>query len=141
MRTSTLFSSIGLVLALGMPSSVALAGYAQSYPVSTDAYSGGGGYASGSVSSARSSADSQQFIGCETFAYPGVAPATAEVGAYCAAIGPSGSSQPDVSCSTSDPSLVATAGRINEMSYVAFGFNATGDCTSIYITNSSYMLP
>lgn len=86
--------------------------------------------ASGSLSSARSSADTLQFVFCELYASTGV------IG--CRARNSAGVLR---TCSTTDATFVKTVQMINNSSYVSFWWDASGNCTNILVRNGSNYLP
>ena len=89
--------------------------------------------ANGSYGSARASADQDQYISCSVVAHS------------------SGSSQViceanDVNntfaaCTTSVPAMVAAVSSQSGDSFISFNWDASGACTTIYITNGSYVAP
>ncbi len=89
-------------------------------------------YARGTMADARHSADSQQLIGCTVSASVGYSYVLCEArdanGVY-------------KSCSTSDVSMVAAAQAIGTDSYVYFRWNASGACTTVYVSNLSSIRP
>jgi len=88
-------------------------------------------YGNGAVGSARASADASQYISCyATYA--------SSPGAFCVARDAAGTT---VSCFTSDPNKVAIVSAMTSYSYVYFSFDATGTCTQILVSNSSYYPP
>lgn len=86
--------------------------------------------ASGSLSSARTSADTLQFISCELYATSGTI--------TCKARNSAGTQR---NCTTTDPVYVKTVQMINISSYVAFWWDAAGNCTNILVRNGSNYLP
>jgi hypothetical protein len=87
------------------------------------------GYAAGSLDSARSSADTLQFISCDLYATGNI---------QCKARNSAGVLR---TCSTSDAAFVKTVQMINQASYVAFWWDTSGNCTSMLVRNGSNYLP
>jgi hypothetical protein len=112
-------------LAIAVP---AYAGYKVSYATVAVLNADGSGRGSGSISSARSSSNSVEWIYCE------VSGSTTGGGVTCSA---RTASNVRVDCDSEEPSIVAAAGAINTHSYVRFFFNTEGDCTSLYVKNGS----
>ena len=130
MRTSTWLSSIGLALAIGTVSSIALAGWAYSETVTivTGACNGESPcYAQGSLNAVRYSSDSQEQIGCVNYGSAIQCSATNAAGTW-------------VYCFSSDPTLVANERAINETSSIWFLYDASGTCTNLDVDNTSFYL-
>jgi hypothetical protein len=84
----------------------------------------------GSVMAAHNSADTTQYIGCQTSANAG----TWSIG-YCYARTASGTT---AMCSTSDAGVIRAMGSINATSYIAVDYeNNSGNCMKIEILNDS----
>lgn len=125
---ATALASLGLVSVASAGSKANLTVLINTSPV----YS-----AQGSLGSARASADTVQFIGCTivTEAYSG-APVTT---GSCSATNAAGTS---VSCSTTDPEIIATIATVGINSFIRFTSNTNGgECTSIRVVNSSQWQP
>jgi hypothetical protein len=86
-------------------------------------------YAQGSLSSARSSSDTLQFIYCELYAAGNI---------QCRARDSAGNLR---TCSTSDPNYVKAVQMINISSFVFFSWDAAGNCTNLLVRNGSNYLP
>lgn len=93
----------------------------------------GSGFAVGALGSARNSADGTQYIGCATY---GSAGSTRSMQCYA-----NDSAGHYGSCSSSDATLVATAGTLSSNSYVTFNWNSSGTCTYLYVVTNSYFPP
>lgn len=106
-------------------STAAYAGLRQSYPVQVFST-----HASGSVASARNSANSTESLECWTY--------SAGSGG-CSARSAAGV---NAMCSFGvNANLAATVRSINGDSWVAFYFDTAGTCTSIQVNNGSYYEP
>jgi hypothetical protein len=92
----------------------------------------GGGYAGGSLGSARAGAGANQHIGCSVDAYTG------SVYLTCWARDSGGVS---VSCSATSSRLIAAANSMNNDSYVSFSWDENANCTNLYISNRSVYAP
>ena len=90
--------------------------------------------ATGSIGSARNSADSVQYIECQTSVNPGATSA----GVSCRAKNASGVSY---SCYSFNPLIVAVAQSIGPASWIEFVGDASGVCTLIAVNNSSQSEP
>ena len=135
MRTSIKLWTVGVVLAVGTLSSLALAGLKSSAGVTVKTFPGPSWSASGSMSGARYSASTTEYIGCETQAYLGE-----PLNVSCWAI--TTAPNQGTSCQSTDPNIVAAAGRINPSSYIEFtaGWDAAGmgvECRSLVVRNTS----
>lgn len=86
--------------------------------------------ASGSLSSARASSDTLQFISCELYGSSG--------SILCRARNSAGTLR---TCSTTDPALVKAVQMINSASYVTFWWDNSGYCSNIFVRNGSNYLP
>src|SRR6516162_3526481 len=106
---------------------VANAGYHYSTPIT-----GGTGGAYGGVHSARTSSDSNQFIGCA--AYGAVNSSSTYVA--CSARDSAGHS---LYCATYNPSFYVwqAAMSVNQASIIIFNVDSSYNCTYIYVSNSS----
>ena len=108
----------------------ALAGYKSTNPVVVNTTTK---TAYGSMGSARASADTTQFIGCELVGGPG-GPTTVNCGARNSAF-------QVVYCSSTDPAVVAMAYGLTANSYLYFRADANGRCSYLNIDNASYEQP
>jgi hypothetical protein len=102
----------------------------------TIGYANGGRIAgaAGTLTGARYSADSTQYIGCEVEKHDGYSPYI-----LCAARNLAGTS---VSCSSTDPRLVDAVKAITDSSFIEFGVtgNGSGICSDLTVTNGSHNL-
>jgi hypothetical protein len=116
------------VLSMTLFSNVAWAGLVETHEVYVNI-----NYAYGSKGSARYSADSNQFIGCEQYAN-----ATGSV-ATCSAQDYGGYF---FTCSTSDPNLLAVIrGEVDWSYFFIEADHSGGTCTSIFMDNRSHLIP
>lgn len=123
-----LLRTLGIVGVLG--GTVALAGPKYGYPVQVNLTSR---HASGGFGTARNSADSVQYIGCDVYGYTTSVPrvscyARSAAGTYA-------------SCSSTDPNLLAVARSISDDSIVSFNWDASGTCTYLFAGNASMAEP
>jgi hypothetical protein len=115
---------LGFAAAL-LASTAALAGFRSAQQVLIfDA----GRFANGDLGYVSNTADTTQYIGCESLGGSG----------YCYAKDPTGLSR---SCSTSDPNLLAVIRSLNGDSYLIFWWDTSSHCTSIEVDNGSYNAP
>ena len=119
--------AIGLSLAAALAVQSANAGYHYSAPIIV-----GTGGAYGSVHTARTSSDNNQFIGCA--AYGAVNSASTYVA--CSARDSAGHS---LYCATYNPSFYVwqAAMSVNQASNIIFNVDSSYNCTYIYVSNSS----
>lgn len=82
-------------------------------------------YAFGSMSSARDSADSTQYIGCNMYSTLAVCYAENASGTFGM-------------CSTSDPAMMTLARSLDSGSWLSFDWDANGTCTDIQVNNFSF---
>jgi hypothetical protein len=122
------FASIGVALATCAAASVADAGFRNPVPVSVYTNSTGGAFY-GTVAGARYSSDSNASLGCETNTSNGQTPY-----AFCWAVD---ATDKYAGCTTTDPNMIAVAGRANAMSYFWVEWNTQGTCTVVDIDNRS----
>jgi hypothetical protein len=114
-------------LALGLTGVAAKAGYFASQPVLL-----GTSWASGSIVSARTSADTNQYIGCAARTS-----LSSETG-QCWARDAAGNTRSCIMNAAADAPLRTTAKAINNTSMVRFEFNtATGFCTRVDVNQVS----
>jgi hypothetical protein len=121
-------STIGLVAAACAATSIAGAG--QYYLEEVQIFRGGTfNYFQGSLAGARFSRDSNQNLGCFTYASPGKTQ-----GAICYAKDANGI---EVSCGTTDWNLVEVAGRANASSELIVQFDQNATCNYISVDANS----
>ncbi|MDC0712880.1 hypothetical protein POL68_30745 [Stigmatella sp. ncwal1] len=120
---------LGVVLLAGTG---ALAGAKYARPVYVSS-SSGAGYAYGSLGTARSSTDVNQYIGCTTSTG-----SSGEQVMNCFARSAGGIS---ASCTSSVSALVNAAHSVTADSYIDFRWDGTGACTQLTVTHASYMQP
>lgn len=89
--------------------------------------------ASGALGAARYSADTEQYIGCQTVVSGTGAPQTT-----CWAQDAAGVNY--LSCTTSNASMVALARAINATSLIVFGTDIHGNCSALVVSDSSMTL-
>jgi hypothetical protein len=121
--------ALAIALSAGLATSVSWAGMrsiSSVYVTTTNRY------AAGSLGSARNSADSMQYIGCETTA--------TDASAYvsCVARNSAGTA---AYCYSTSSNLVAAARAINGDAHLSFNWNDQGECTQIRATSSSQYEP
>jgi hypothetical protein len=86
-------------------------------------------YAQGSLSSARTSSDTLQFISCELYANGNIS---------CRARDAAGNLR---SCHTTDAAYAKVVTMINDSSFVFFQWDDAGNCTNLLVRNGSNYLP
>ncbi len=123
--------SLAVVAILVALTASAAAGRKDAWPVVVDLPNR---MAYGSLASARNSPDTVQSIGCSTF-YDAV---NRRNQVSCAASNAAGVS---AQCASQDPNLVQVSLAIHNDSFVQFRWDATGACTTIFVTNSSTLAP
>lgn len=89
-------------------------------------------YAEGVLSTARASANSSEYLGCEILSFPGSAPQADCFVLLNAVVR---------SCFTTDPFLVQTARGLTSDGFLLFTWDASGTCTEIITENVSYLAP
>ena len=77
----------------------------------------------------RNSPDEYAYVGCSVQAFPGRSVATCEAG--------SGEKSKSVSCSSSDPHIVAAAHSLGPHDSLTFLWNAAGECTYLKVMHYS----
>jgi hypothetical protein len=92
-----------------------------------------GGHAEGKAGDVHNSPDATQFIGCGLRAS-----VNSPLQANCWATDASGRQR---ACSTTDPGMITVAGSVGSDSYVYFGWNPSGKCSSIETQKGSFMHP
>ncbi|WP_148273261.1 hypothetical protein [Stigmatella aurantiaca] len=120
---------LGAVLLAGT-GALAGAKYARPVYVST---SSSGGYAYGSLGSARNSTDANQYIGCTTSTG-----SSGEQIMNCFARTGGGIS---ASCTSSASALVNAARSVTADAYIDFRWDGSGACTQLTVTHASYIQP
>lgn len=92
--------------------------------------------AGGSMTDARGSADTRQFIGCYHY-YDTLGGATPYVG-FCQAANSAGLTR---SCSTTNSAIVQSIRSISAESNISFSWNSDGTCRYVLVDNNSYFKP
>jgi hypothetical protein len=128
MHLVTRLSGIGLAAAMCASTSFAGAGQGYFQGVGIHRY-GSYNYFEGSLPGARFSSDPHQNIGCFTYASAG--------GAQAAECYATDASWLSVVCMTSDPSLVAVAGRASMGSSIIVTYDGQANCTYISVDANS----
>src|SRR5205085_2423790 len=88
----------------------------------------------GNVGDARSSANTTEHIGCNTYGYAGATSGYT----FCWAVD---SRNNAAMCSSTDPTIVQASTAITSYSYIVFQFDKTGTCTSLDVQNYSNYSP
>jgi hypothetical protein len=128
----------GLALTvLALASSAALAGLVTDQPVTVTLNGDGSGNAAGSMTTARFSKNTVEFIGC------GVRRIDDGAGgvilfAFCQA---ADAANVQGFCTTDNPDLIASIGDQDDFSFITFGWNAAGECSSIGNSTQSFYIP
>ncbi|MCY1023791.1 hypothetical protein [Pyxidicoccus sp. MSG2] len=123
---------LALVATLVVASSTALAGSSGGQQVSIWTDSLGQTNANGTLSTARFSSDTQQYIGCSLYSYD-----TGSFSATCYATTATGQY---ASCYTSNADMLKVVQTLNPASYLYFVANADGSCDRVISVNASYNL-
>ncbi|HKR34322.1 MAG TPA: hypothetical protein VJT10_05755 [Steroidobacteraceae bacterium] len=123
------------VLVLG--SSAAMAGLVNEFPVTVNLNPDGSGSAAGSITTARFSKDLVQYIGCGIRRFDDGAGGVFVFG-FCQA---STATEVVGFCDSENPALLASIGDQDDFSFITFGWNAAGECTSIGNSTQSFYLP
>jgi hypothetical protein len=132
MRTGKL---VGVSIAGALLSTAALAGYKATSEVVVSSTTTGM-TAMGSVGSARNSADSTQYIGCQVSTNN---VSSGSVTVQCFARNAAGTY---LSCVTTDPNYVSAAQAIDSDSYIRFSTeSSSSNCTYLLVVDSSYYAP
>jgi hypothetical protein len=123
--------TLGLLL-VGVETS--RAGHATTSRVTVNTSADGSGFVFGSVSGARYSSDSTQFIGCSLHAN-----AAGTSSGTCSAMDAEGTY---FGCRWSNPpaAVVAAIASIGPQSRILFNVNADGSCSNMSVTQASYYL-
>jgi hypothetical protein len=130
MKTNPLIPSLGIALLIGVASpGVSLAGQVNVDPVSV-----GTGFAYGGIGAAHYSSDSLQYIGCQTVSNSSASQAT------CWAQDASQPQPKYLSCTSTNPSIVAAARSINTTSLILFTVDSGGNCTEVVVADGSNLL-
>lgn len=130
LKHAALLAITGAVV--GLAPGLAWSGYKSNHPVQVDAKAR---FASGSLGSARNSADDQQYIGCYLYAFSTM---TSPVG-VCVANPASGDSG---SCYFQDkPDFVALVQSLASDSWMYFQWDESGACTGIQVDKFSQYEP
>ena len=94
-------------------------------------------YGYGNVGAARSSSDSNEYIGCTTYYNAGNSGST--IAAFCFAENSAGTF---FYCQTTTPNVLQVIGTITDASYIDIGAaNNGGQCTYVEVDNYSYYAP
>jgi hypothetical protein len=123
----TLLACLALV-ALTLTATIAHAGAKRAYPVAITKNADGSGTASGSVASARSSADANQEVYCSLGTNTGA----------CVLKDATGKS---LACSTADSAMVEIIRHFGSDSFLQISVNTAGTCTSVRVSNMSSLAP
>jgi hypothetical protein len=113
---------------VGLSSTPARAGLKGEYPVFIKLLSGGTGYVSGSIASARATADEVGYLYVKVTGAPG------QLSVFAQGRNTLGTIK---SCSTTDPNIVQVAQTVSGDSYVVFYWDAEGNCTKMFVENGS----
>ena len=92
--------------------------------------------AGGSMTDARGSADTRQFIGCYHY-YDIYGGSTPYIG-FCQAANSAGVTR---SCSTTNSVIIHSISSISAESHIGFSWNTDGTCRYVLVTNNSYYKP
>ena len=92
--------------------------------------------AGGTMTDARSSADTRQFIGCYHWSTTSVGGAPLQ--GFCQASNSAGLTR---SCSTTNSNLIQSIRSISSESYINFTWNTDGTCGYVFVSNNSYYKP
>jgi hypothetical protein len=137
LRPTARFVTVGLAFAACLAAPVAFGGFASPWQVgvNTDANGNGDGTGNiwGNLSGARYSSDGVEYIGCDANAWAGT-----YSDAYCYARDSTGNYG---SCMTTDPDLIANVRGINETGSLDIYYDASGNCTAIFVSHQSQSLP
>ncbi len=129
-----LHAVVGVAVALSLAGTAAWAGAKTVVPV-TISPSASTTWVSGTIGSARNSANTNETIGCALYAYSNV---SAPSSIQCYARNAAGTY---ISCTSTAPALVNAMSAITSDSYITFVVDTSGSCTHVYINNSSYFEP
>ena len=127
--TSVLCLGFGVTLV----ATTVLAGARYSFEITVDPYNK---YAYGSVGSARASQfESNQLIGCYTYASEG------EAGGRCAASNYAGTYRVCTVPASAAATMLPVIASIGPQSYLYFAWDDNAYCTSVQVINNSFLLP
>ena len=132
MRTKLL--AIGM---LALCSTVATAGLVKSVPVTVTVNADGSGQASGSMATARASANDVEYIGCGVRRFENGAGGTSAHG-FCQASDATGVT---AACSTVNADLLDVIENVADYSFVTFSWNSDGQCGLIGVSTQSFYIP
>lgn len=127
-----------LGLGLMLMTTAAMAGTVSSVPVSVTVNADLSGSAFGNMVSARTSADTQQLIGCSIQRVLNATSGAVTAYGYCQARNATGTLG---FCSTDNASLLDAVQGIADNSYVSFAWRADGTCTRINVSTQSFYIP
>lgn len=125
------------ISALMLISSTAVAGKFIHEPVKITKNGDASGYASGNMVAARFANSSEVYIGCGIKNYRLGEDNYLKYG-FCQAQGSNGEKG---FCTTQDPKLLQSLRLLSSYSYINFGWNVDGNCTSIDISTQSFYIP
>jgi hypothetical protein len=123
MRGFKIGSAVALMVLLG--ASTVVAGYKYNKTVYVRLNADGSGRASGTLGAARNSADGNQEVSCSLYS-----DGTALCYAYDA-------NNVFISCMSTDTAIFNAVAGVGTDSYVSFGVNTAGRCTSVWVENCS----
>jgi len=123
-----ILAAVAAVLLLSSATALAGARYSQGVYVNLASR-----YAWGALGGARNSADANQYIGCQTSGW-----VNSSTSMLCWALDTAGNYG---LCSSSDARLVQAVTMMSDDSYVAFWWDANGNCTYVNVRNVSYYEP
>lgn len=123
--------------ALALSSSIAIAGAVKTVPVTVTVNADGSGSASGNMASARASANDVEYVGCGVRKYVNGAGGVDARG-FCQASDAAGVT---AYCFTDNGDLLDTFENVADYSFVAFSYNAEGQCTYIGVSTQSFYIP
>ena len=123
--------------ALVLGSSAAMAGLESEFPVAVTLNPDGAGSAAGAMTTARSSKNKVEYIGCGVRRFDDGAGGVFVFG-FCQA-----STADEVLgfCDTENPALIASIGDQADFSFITFSWNAAGQCRGIGNSTQSFYLP
>jgi hypothetical protein len=125
-KAVSMLAFAGVVLAAGTS-------YAGTKTSATVTVSTASRYAYGSMASARSSSDANQYIGCVTQGHAGGA-----ILAVCSARNSAGVA---ASCSSTSSAVIQSVTNQTDHSWIRFEWDANGVCTFVTVNNSSQYAP
>lgn len=119
-------------LALTLMAGVASAGYIQPQPVQIDSNLR---TAIGDMSSARSSEDPNELIGC------GIRQIEVGVDVFVFGFCSAAVGEASITCLTVNPDLIRAIDAISDYSFITFSWNDQDECTRIGVSTQSFYLP